>query len=128
MKSINEDRFDGRLKTASDAKRQRLERFKAAAADREKLAKRTERLEAAATIEAEQKDQAMKLRPAKEDVERQKAETAEREGVQAVAREAELETELADAVDREIKQTVVQEAERKAERDRRYAARRNRKR
>lgn len=128
MKNSIGDRFDGRLKTASEAKQQRLERFKAAADDPERLAKRAERQEVAAGLEAARKNKATKLLQGKADVERQQAEAAERQGVQTLARDAELEIEQAEAVDREIKQNAVREAERKAERDRRYAARRNRKR
>jgi hypothetical protein len=106
MKNSFGDRIDRRLKTASEAKQQRLERFKAAADDPEKLAKRAERHAVAAAREAERKAWAIKLLREKEDLERQQAEAAEREIVQKAAREAED----------------------KAERDRRYAARRNRKR
>ncbi len=128
MKSSNGDRFDGRLKTASEAKQQRLERFKAAADDPEKLAKRAERHAVAAAREAERKARAIKLLREKKDLERQQAEAAEREAAQAAAREAGLEAELAETTDREIAQKAAREAERKAERDRRYAERRNRKR
>jgi hypothetical protein len=124
MKNSNRDRFDGRLKSASEAKQHRLERFKAAADDPQKLARRAERDAVAAAREAERKARAIKLLREKEDLERQQAEAAEREAVKAAAREAGLEAERTEAVEREI----VQEAARKAERDRRYAARRNRKR
>lgn len=106
MKIFSRDRFDGRLKTASEAKRHRLERFKAAADDPEKLAKRAERHAVAAARETQRKVTASNLLREKEDIERQ----------QVLAAETEIMREAA------------QEAERKAERDRRYAARRNRKR
>jgi hypothetical protein len=128
MKNSIGDRFDGRLKTASEAKQQRLERFKAAADDPEKLARRAERHEVAASLEAERKVKSMKLKQENDDVERQRAEIAERQGVQTLARDAKIKTERAEAVFQEIEQNAVQEADRKAERDRRYAARRNRKR
>ena len=128
MKNSIGDRFDGRLKTASEAKQQRLERFKAAADDPEKLARRAERHKVAASLEAERKVKSMKLKQENDEVERQRAEIAERKGVQTLARDAKIETERAEAVVQEIEQNAVQEADRKAERDRRYAARRNRKR
>jgi hypothetical protein len=61
MKNSIGDRFDGRLKTASEAKQQRIERFKAAADDPEKLARRAERHAVAASLEAERKIKFMKL-------------------------------------------------------------------
>jgi hypothetical protein len=128
MKNFNGDRFDGRLKTASEAKQLRLERFKAAVDDPEKLAKRAERHAVAAAREAQRKARATKLLREKEDLERQQAQAAEREAAQAAARKAGLEAERAEAAEREIAQEAAREAERKAERDRRYAARRNRKR
>jgi hypothetical protein len=128
MKNSIGDRFDGRLKTASEAKQQRIERFKAAADDPEKLARRAERHAVAASLEAERKIKFMKLQQKNDDVERERAEIAERQGAETLARDAELETERAEAVVQEIEQNAVQEADRKAERDRRYAARRNRKR
>ena len=128
MKNSNRDRFDGRLKSASEAKQHRLERFKAAADDPQKLARRAERDAVAAAREAERKARAIKLLREKEDLERQQAEAAEREAVKAAAREAGLEAELAETTDREIAQAATRKAERKAERDRRYAERRNRKR
>jgi hypothetical protein len=128
MKNSIGDRFDGRLKTASEAKQQRLERFKAAADDPEKLARRAERHAVAASLEAERKIKLIKLQQKNDDVERQRVEIAERQGAETLARDAELETERAEAVVQEIEQNAVQEADRKAERDRRYAARRNRKR
>lgn len=128
MMNSNRDRFDGRLKTASEAKQQRLERFKAAVDDPEKLAKRAERGAVAAAREAERKAKEIQLLREKEDLERQQTEAAEREVAQAAAREAEHKAELAETADLEIAQKVEREAEHKAERDRRYAARRNRKR
>jgi hypothetical protein len=128
MKNSNRDGFDGRLKAASEAKQHLLERFKAAADDPKKLAKRAERHAAAAAREAERKVSAIKLLREKEDLERQQAEAAERVAAQAAERDAGLEAERAETADREIAQKAAHEAERKAERDRRYAARRNRKR
>jgi hypothetical protein len=128
MKNSNRDRFDGRLKTASQAKQKLLEQFKVAADDPEKLAKRAERHEIALARDAKRKAKAAKLLLEKENLERQQAEAAERELAQETARKEELEAERAKAAKRESTQEVAGEAERKAERDRRYAARRNRKR
>ncbi len=128
MKNSNGDRFDGRLTTANEAKQKQLERFKVAAGDPDKLAKRAERQAVAAAREAQRKAKAAKLLQEKEDLERQQAEAAEREAAQITAREIELEAERAGAAEREITQEAAAEAARKAERDRRYAARRNRKR
>ena len=128
MKNSNGDRFDGRLKTASEAKQHRLERFKAAADGPEKLAKRAERQAVAAAREAQGKARATKLLRAKEDLERQQSEVAEREAAQAAVQKAGLEAERAKVAEGEIAREAAREAERKADRDRRYAARRNRKR
>ncbi len=128
MKNSNGDRFDGRLKTASQAKQQQLERFKVAADDPEKLAKRAEKHAASAAREAQRNAKVTKLMREKEALEQRQAEASEREAAQATACEAVSEPEDADTAEREITQTVADEAERKAERDRRYAARRNRKR
>ncbi len=68
MKNSNRDRFDGRLKSASEAKQHRLERFKAAADDPQKLARRAERDAVAAAREAERKARAIKLLREKEDL------------------------------------------------------------
>ncbi|MEP3334044.1 DUF6481 family protein [Sedimentitalea sp.] len=128
MKNSNGDRFDGRLKTASQAKQKQLERFTVAANDPEKLAKRAERDAVGAAREAQRKAKAAKLMREKKDLERQQAEAAEHEAAQTKAREAELDAEGVEAAEREIAQEAADQAARKAERDRRYAARRNRKR
>lgn len=128
MKNSDRDRFDGRLKNASDAKKNRLERFKAATDDPERLAKRAKRDEVAAAREAARQAKAAKLLQEKEALELQQSEAAKREEEQAAVREAALEAELAQTADQAIADTNAREAERKAERDRRYAARRNRKR
>lgn len=128
MKNSSRDRFDGRLKNASEAKQDRLERFKAAADDPERLAKRAERDQAAATREADLKAKAATLLEEKEIAERRQAEAAEREAAQSAAREAEVAAERAETASQNVAQTKAREAEQKAERDRRYAARRNGKR
>lgn len=128
MKHSDRDRFDGRLKTASEAKKSRLERFQAAANDPERLAKRAMREEANAARIAERQAKAAKLLQQKEDRERQHSQAAKRAEEQATVHAAELEAETLMTADQVIAQTTARDAERKAERDRRYAARRNRKR
>lgn len=120
MNKSKQDRFPDRLRTASEAKQNKLERFRAAAVNPERLAERAQKAELAATREAKRKAEATKLHQENEALERQKSEDAKREAEQASLRDVALKTELAD-------QAVTLEAERKAERDRRYAARRNRK-
>ncbi len=100
MKNLDRDRFDGRLKSASEAKRQQLARFKAAADDPAIQAKRAEKLAVAEAREARREAKAIRLAQENEEQKRKEAEAAEAE--------------------------LAREAERKAERDRRYAARRNR--
>ena len=124
MKKTDRDRFDGRLKNASEAKLSRLERFQAAADDPERLAERARRDEVAIAREAKQQAKATKLLQEQKDLERQQSEDAKREEEQAALREA----ELAEGAKKVIAKTAASDAERKAERDRRYAARRNRKR
>jgi hypothetical protein len=121
MKKSIGDRFDGRLKSASEAKKDRLERFKAAAVDPEKLAQRAERQAAAAAREEKRKAKAAKQRQEKEELQRQKAEAAALAKAEADAAEKE-------AAVQDVDQEAALEAERKAKRDRRYAARQNRKR
>jgi hypothetical protein len=122
MKNTKGDRFDERLTTAHQAKQKRLEQFKLAADDPEKLAKRAQRQAVASVREEQRKADAAKLLREKEDLERQQAEDA----AQETARQVELEAERAGAAEQEIMQEAAREAEHKAERDRRYAARRNR--
>jgi hypothetical protein len=127
MKKSNQDRFPDRLKTASEAKQNKLERFQAAADDPERLAERARKVELAANREVKRQAQATKLLQEKEALERQQSEDAKREAAQASLREVALNAELAETADQAAAQTAAREAERKAERDRRYAARRNRK-
>lgn len=128
MKNSDRDRFDGRLKNASEANRDKLERFKAAANDPERQAKRAEKQALAVAHQAARKAKAAKLLEEEEARARQQAETAAREAEQAAVREAALEKERAETAEQEMAHTKARDAERKAERDRRYAARRNRKR
>lgn len=120
MKKSNQDRFPDRLKTASEARQNKLARFQAAAVDPKRLAERARKAELAAIRDLKRQTEATKLHQENEALERQQSQDAKREAVQASLRDEALKTELAD-------QAVAIEAERKAERDRRYAARRNRK-
>jgi hypothetical protein len=128
MKNYNRDHFDGRLKNASEAKRDKLERFKAAANSPEMLAKRAERDEVSTAREAKRQVKAAKLLKENEELAQQQAEDKMKSEEEAAVREAALEAERAEATDRVVAQNAAYEAERKAERDRRYAARKNRKR
>lgn len=128
MKNSDRDRFDGRLKNASEAKQDRLKRFKASANSPEMLAKRANRDEAAAVREAKRHVKAANRLKERENLAWQQAEDTRNSEEQAVVREAALEAERAEAADQAIAQNAAREAERKAERDRRYAARRARKR
>jgi|TARA_R110000787_G_scaffold37682_2_gene95546 hypothetical protein len=127
MKKSNQDRFPDRLKTASEAKKNRLERFQAAADDPERLAERARKVQLAAVREVKRQAQATKLLQEKETLERQLSENAKHEAEQASIREEALNAELAKTADQADVQNAAREVERKAERDRRYAARRNRK-
>jgi hypothetical protein len=127
MKKSNQDRFPDRLKTASEAKKNRLERFQAAADDPERLAERARKVQLAAVREVKRQAQATKLLQEKETLERQLSENAKHEAEQASIREEALNAELAETADQADVQNAAREVERKAERDRRYAARRNRK-
>lgn len=128
MKNSDRDRFDGRLKNASEAKQDRLKRFKASANSPEMLTKRANRDKTAAVREAKRQVKAANRLKERENLARQQAEDTRNSEEQAVVREAALEAERAEAADQAIAQNAAREAERKAERDRRYAARRNRKR
>ena len=107
--------FEERRISAAESKQKLLERFKSAskADDPARLAKRAEREAIAAARETRREANAKKLI-------QDRAEAAARELAETAAREAEL--------IRQADQAVADEAERKAERDRRYAARKKRKR
>ncbi len=128
MKKTDRDRFDGRLKNASEAKQNRLERFKTAADDPERLAERDRRSEVAVARKAKQQAKAAKLLQEKADFKRQQSEDAKREAEQTSLSEAAIKEEITETADQVFAKTAASEAERKAKRDRRYAARRNRKR
>lgn len=119
MKQMKGSDLEDRRKAAADAKLRMLNKFKAAPKpdDPEMVAKRAERK---ALAEAREARRAERIRTKKEEAERLIAETAAREAAEEAARIAE-ERRLADI-------EVAKEAERKAERDRRYAARKARKR
>ena len=105
--------LEERRNSAAESKLKLLERFKSASkADNPKrLAKRAEREAIAAAREVRREANAKKLI-------QEKAKAAARELAEAAAHEAEL--------TRQADQAVAEEAERKAERDRRYAARKKR--
>ncbi|WP_433988875.1 hypothetical protein SuNHUV7_26940 (plasmid) [Pseudoseohaeicola sp. NH-UV-7] len=128
MKNSDRDRFDGRLKNASEAKQNRLKRFKASANSPEMLVKLANRNEAAAVREAKRQVKAANRLKEQEDLARQQAEDTRKSEEDAAVREAALEAERAEVSDQVIAQNTSREAERKAERDQRYAARQNRKR
>ncbi|MDU9006999.1 DUF6481 family protein [Sedimentitalea todarodis] len=128
MKNSGRDRFDERLKNANQAKRNKLERFQAAADDPDRRVKRAQRDAAALARKSEQQAKATQLLLEKEERERLEAENAKRDEEQVAAREVALEAERAVTAEQAIAQKATNDAERKAERDRRYAARRNRKR
>ena len=118
MKNSERDRLDGRMKSATEAKQNMLERYKAAAADPERLAQRAKRDEAALVRKTKQEAKAAMLLQEKEALGQQQIADAKREQEQVAAR--------VQTAERVIAQTAAHEAERKAERDRRYAARKNR--
>ena len=128
MKNISGDRFDGRLNTGSQAKQRQLERFREAAADPETLAKRADRQVAAEAREGQREAKAAERLKEKEEAKRQKAEAAALDAAKAMTREVELGAEGAETAEPKPALVKASEAELKAERDRRYAARRNRKR
>ena len=128
MKNISGDRFDRRLNTGSQAKQRQLERFKEAAADPETLAKRAERQVATEARVRQREAKAAELLKEKEEAKRQKAEAAALDAAKAMAPEVEPGAEGANTAKPKLALVKASEAELKAERDRRYAARRNRKR
>ena len=127
MKNFNGKSFDGRIKDASQAKRDQLERFKKAANDPERLAKLAQKNADAAIRETQRQAKAAELLKQQEEQARIQSETAERDAANAAAQEAELIAQRKSAAEKLVDQDQTSEAEKKAERDRRYAARRNRK-
>ena len=113
MKHLKENDFSERRKSAAEAKKQLLERLKNVPKPDE--AARAEKVRLAAEREARR---AERLRLKQEELEREKAEAA----AAAAAEEARLKAEAEAQKQRELEEA----AERKAERDRRYAARKNR--
>lgn len=124
MRHPTDNGFADRLKTAAEAKKKLLERFKTAPKpdDPALVAKRAEREVIAA---AREERRAERDRLKREENARQLAEAAAAtEAANAEAR-AEAEAREAEAKNR-IARVIADEAERKAERDRRYAARKAR--
>jgi hypothetical protein len=126
-----EKTFAERRDAANDAKRALLERFKARPApdDPEVLARQAERK---AILEAREKREAEKARLREERRVREEAERVERERLAEEARiraeeEARVEETRRQAEENErIARVLADEAERKAKRDARYAARKQR--
>lgn len=118
MKQKKGSDLQDRRKAAADAKLEMLKKFKAAPKpdDPEMVAKRAERKALAEAREARRTERA---RTKREDAERRAAEEAARKAAEEEARLAER------RIQADIE--VAKEAERKAERDRRYAARKARK-
>lgn len=119
MKQMKGSGLEDRRKAAADAKLQMLKKFRAAPkpGDPEMVAKRAERK---AMADAREARRAERARLKKEEAERRATEEAERKAAEEEARLAELKIQA------DIE--VAKEAERKAERDRRYAARKARRR
>ncbi len=119
MKGQRDNSFSDRLSTADAAKKKLLEKFAAAPKqdDPEMIAKRAER---EALAKAREERRAERERVKRETAAREKAETEAREAAEALARQTTLE--------KQAKQLADYETERKAERDRRYAARKARQR
>lgn len=119
MKNLKEADFAERRKTALAAKLQLLEKHRQAPKpdDPEVIARRAERLALAESREARRRER-----------EQAKREQAEREALEAAERAAAAEAQAReDAIAHEAR-LVAEAAERKAERDRRYAARKARQR
>lgn len=127
MKNSNGNSLDGRIKDASQAKRDQLERFKKAAQDPERLAAIAQKKAEAAVRETQRLAKAAELKKQQEEQARIKSEADARDAEAAAAKEAELIEERKNTADKIIDQDQATEAEKKAERDRRYQARRNRK-
>ncbi len=126
LKNTAHPTFADRAQHAAEAKKKLLEKFKTAPKldDPELAAKRAEReaiakAREARRIERERVKEETKARKAAERAEREAAAIAA-EAAEAAAREAEEQLEL--------ERHIAEEAAKKAERDARYAARKNRKR
>ena len=117
MNNLKDQKLDERLKRAAEAKRAILEKFKARPADDdpEVIKRKQERAAIAAAREAREAEK-RKIKEA------EAAERAEREAAEKVAR---IEREKREAIERVIREAA-EASERKAERDRRYAARKAR--
>ncbi|MGO4567939.1 DUF6481 family protein [Rhizobium sp. 2YAF20] len=126
MRHVNDNGFAERRKAAAEAKKLLLKKFETApkADDPEMVAKRLEREAIAAARELRRAEREQLKQEARE---RQLAEAAAQTEAATAAERQEAEAREAAAKDR-IARVIADEAERKAERDRRYAARKARQR
>jgi len=126
MRQLKGNGFTDRQKDSADAKKQLLSKFKAAPKpdDPEMAAKRAER---EALVAARELRHAERARLKEEKAAREKAEAEAIENAVAIAR-AKAEAKEAEDQKSRIERVIADEAERKAERDRRYAARKARQR
>ncbi|PZM10736.1 DUF6481 family protein [Rhizobium tubonense] len=126
MRHVNDNGFAERRKAAAEAKKLLLKKFETApkADDPEMVAKRAEREAISAARELRR---AERERLKQEANERQLAEAAALTEAATAAERADAEARESAAKDR-IARVIADEAERKAERDRRYAARKARQR
>lgn len=126
MRHVNDNGFAERRKASAEAKQQLLKKFETAPKpnDPEMLAKREERLAVSAAREARRAERE-RLKQEKHD--RRLAEVAALAEAAAAEAEAMAEAQHAEMKSR-IARVVADDAERKAERDRRYAARKARQR
>jgi hypothetical protein len=126
LRHVNDNGFAERRKAAAEAKKLLLKKFETAprADDPEMVAKRLEREAIAAARELRRAEREQLKQEARE---RQLAEAAAQTEAATAAERQEAEAREAAAKDR-IARVIADEAERKAERDRRYAARKARQR
>ena len=124
MKNSRSNDLSDRRGAAADAKAALLKRYRAAkeAAEPTRLARQEERLAVAA---AREERRAERERVKREEQERLRAEAAERQAAIEAEARAEIEAREASARNR-ISRVIEDEAARKAERDRRYANRKAR--
>jgi hypothetical protein len=114
MKGFQGDRFDQRIRSAAEARKANVERFRArpGADDPEVMARAAERREIAAARQARAARKAEERRIEREQA---AAEVARQQAAEEAARQAQAELDAIAAAERE--------AEKKAARDARYAAR-----
>jgi hypothetical protein len=117
MRGYKDQKLEDRLARAAEARQKALEKFKARpGADDPEVIKRRQEREAIAAARAVREAERKALK------EKEAAERAEREAKEKVEREA---REKREAIEKVIRDAA-EAAERKAERDRRYAARKAR--